>query len=302
MGGNELIALLSNNLPVIQSCVGPITGALIAAFFLRRNTKVQEFEKIKAGKFSEVINDLLDSGKMTYTEFCKADNYLKIAELADETVKKGQYEDKSKLYEFDWFVRFYEAAGNISDEKMQVFWAKLLAGEIVNPNSFSLKTIDVLKNLRQKDAELFAKVCSHSTFHNKVFFLPHYDKYLKVCNVDYSEILSLSELGLINADGTLQLTLRLPQRNSTFFPGRDSVLLIENGKDATFDFVLNIYPFTEVGAQLAKLQNYLATTEDFILLSKELPRGEKIEIKVHPVVNQENDCNFYDNTINLLEK
>ena len=302
MGGNELIALLSNNLPVIQSCVGPITGALIAAFFLRRNTEVQEFEKLKAGKFSEVINDLLASGKMTYTEFYKADNFLKIAELADETVKREQHEDKSKLYEFDWFVRFYEAAGNISGEKMQVFWAKLLAGEIVNPSNFSLKTIDVLKNLRQSDAELFAKVCSHSTFHNKVFFLPHYENFLKECKVNYSEILYLSELGLINADGTLQLTLRLPQRANTFFPGRNSVLFIENGKDTTFDFKVNVYPFTEVGAQLAKLQECIATTEDLILLSKELLREEKVEIKVHPVVNQENGCNVYDNTVNLLEK
>ena len=115
MNGNELIALFSNCIPVINSCVGPITGALIAAFFMRRNTEVQELEKLKAGKFSEVINDLLDSGKMTYTEFSKANNFLKIAELADENVKREQYENKSKLYEFDWFVRFYEAAGNISD-------------------------------------------------------------------------------------------------------------------------------------------------------------------------------------------
>ncbi len=301
MNGNELIAMFSNSIPVISSCAGPIAGALIAAFFMRRNAGVQEFEKLKAGKFLAVINDLLDSGKMTYTEFYKANNFLKIAELADEVVKREQYEDRSKLYEFDWFVRFYEAAGNISDEKMQVFWSKLLAGEIVNPKKYSLKTIDVLKNLRQSDAELFAKVCSHSTFHNKVFFLPNYGNYLKECKVDYSEILSLSELGLINAAGAIKYTLRLPQRSGVLFPGKDSGLFIENGKNTTFDLIFNVYPFTEVGVQLAQLQDCLAQSEDFILLSKELVKNENINVKVHPMIKGENGFNFYDNTINLLE-
>ena len=302
MNGNELIALLSSNLSVFQTCVGPIAGALIAAFFMRRNTEVEEFEKLKAGKFSEVINDLLKSGKMSYTEFYKANNFLKIAELADDTIKKEKHEYKSELYEFDWFVRFYEAAGNISDVKMQVFWSKLLAGEIVNPNSYSLKTIDVLKNIRQKDAELFAKVCSHSTFHSKVFFLPNYKNYLKECSVDYSEILYLSELGLINAAGTLELTLRLPQNTYTVLPGRESVFLIKNGKEKSFDFKLAIYPFTEVGIQLAQLQDNLVTTNDLILLSKEFLREEKMEIKVHPIINKENDSIIFDDTINLLER
>ena len=63
-------------------------------------------------------------------------------------------------YDFDWFIRFYEAVGNISNQEMQEKWAKILAGEISKPASFSLSTIDALKNMGQKDAILFEKICN----------------------------------------------------------------------------------------------------------------------------------------------
>ena len=66
MNGTELIAFLSRNLDSIGSAVGPVASALFTAIFLRHNIKTDEFEKIKAGKFKEVADDLLTSGKMTY--------------------------------------------------------------------------------------------------------------------------------------------------------------------------------------------------------------------------------------------
>ena len=84
MNGTEIIIFLANNLQSVASVVGPVAGALFTAIFLRHNTKANEFEKIKAGQFEEVANDLLASGKMTYTEYYKANNFLKVAKKADE--------------------------------------------------------------------------------------------------------------------------------------------------------------------------------------------------------------------------
>ncbi|PZO24321.1 MAG: hypothetical protein DCE86_16775, partial [Flavobacteriaceae bacterium] len=38
---------------------------------------------------------------------------------------------------------------------MQKIWSKILAGEFKSPNSFSLKTLDFLKNLSKDEATLF---------------------------------------------------------------------------------------------------------------------------------------------------
>ena len=43
---------------------------------------------------------------------------------------------------------------------MQGIWAKVLAKEMSEPDSFSYKTLDVLKNMTSKDFYLFEKLCS----------------------------------------------------------------------------------------------------------------------------------------------
>ena len=44
----------------------------------------------------------------------------------------------------DWFQFYCELVQNISTHSMQKLWAKILAGEISNPGSFSLKTHNFL--------------------------------------------------------------------------------------------------------------------------------------------------------------
>ena len=83
MEGTEIISYLLTNAPAIWSGLGPVVGSLITVLFLRKNTSTTEFEKIKAGKFDEVLDDLLSSGHLTYTELYKANNFLKIAKKAN---------------------------------------------------------------------------------------------------------------------------------------------------------------------------------------------------------------------------
>ena len=162
MNTTEIISYLSTNAPAIWSGIGPVVGSLITVLFLRKNTATTEFEKIKSGKFGDVLDDLLSSGHLTYTEFYKANNFLKIAKKADEYYSQNSHTESAGCFEFDWLIRYYEAVGNISDENMQDLWAKILAGEINAPSSYSLKTIDILRNMRKCDVELFTIICKYS--------------------------------------------------------------------------------------------------------------------------------------------
>lgn len=201
MNGTEIITFLSNNLDTISSAVGPVAGALFTAIFLRHNTKTDEFEKIKTGQFKEVADDLLASGKMTYTEYYKANNFLTVAKKADGYYREHPRLEEKGTYDFDWFMRFFEAVGNVSDETMQNLWAKILAREIAQPSTFSLKTVDVMRNLSKRDAELFIKVCSHSFISSATnYFLPNEDEFIEYVGIQYADIMKLSELGLIFND------------------------------------------------------------------------------------------------------
>jgi hypothetical protein len=123
--------------------------------FLRGNTQRAEFEKIKMGKVQEAVDDLVKSHELTLTELVKCKNLLRIAELADKEYKnkESKHETGTKHeFDFDWFLRFFEGAGNISNEDMQLIWARILAGEVQKKGAFSLRTLETLRNMSQSEA------------------------------------------------------------------------------------------------------------------------------------------------------
>jgi len=59
----------------------------------------------------------------------------------------------------DWAAQFFEHCQDVSDEQMQVVWSKILAGEVAQPCSFSMRTLHAVKMLRSGDANTFTAYC-----------------------------------------------------------------------------------------------------------------------------------------------
>lgn len=60
----------------------------------------------------------------------------------------------------DWFQQYCDLVLNISNQTMQQLWAKILAGEIGQPGSFSLKTLFLLQRMSFKEALALQKAAS----------------------------------------------------------------------------------------------------------------------------------------------
>ncbi len=284
----------------MSSAVSPVAGALFTAIFLRHNTKTDEFEKIKAGQFKEVANDLLMSGKMTYTEYYKANNFLMVAKKADNYYKEHPRIEEQGMYDFDWFVRFFEAVGNVSDETMQNLWAKILAGEIARPSTFSLKAIDVMRNLSKRDAELFIKVCSHSFMSSVTnIYLPNEDEYIESVGIQYTDIMKLSELGLIFNDATITLNINLSTQPLILVNTHDLIMLMTSASGNSEKISIRQYPFTEVGKELSALISESVSEEDFLRYSQVLSHNKTYKISVHKVIKWNDDSVEYNRT-NLI--
>lgn len=180
---NSLVEIIDKALPMVQSGIPAITGGFITAMFLRGNTRRQEFEKIKMGKINEAINDLVDNRELTLTELMKCRNLLKIAKMADEEYTKDYKRDntESPIFDFDWFLRFFESAGNISNEDMQKLWAKVLCEEYKKPNSYSYRTLEKLYHLSKNEALLFKASADLriETPYNEVFVLSSEETFSK---------------------------------------------------------------------------------------------------------------------------
>jgi hypothetical protein len=59
----------------------------------------------------------------------------------------------------DWVSRFFRECQDVSDKQMQLIWARILAGEVGRPGTFSPGTLSVVRDLTKSDADHFAKLC-----------------------------------------------------------------------------------------------------------------------------------------------
>lgn len=85
---------------------------------------------------------------------------------------KGKQVDGNPV-DKDWVIQFFESAENVSDEEMQIIWARLLAGEVQQPGTFSKRAIHALKLMSAREAEALKALVDYSIKNeNGEFLLP----------------------------------------------------------------------------------------------------------------------------------
>lgn len=111
----------------------------------------------------------------------------------------------------DWTARFFNEVQDISSEEMQTLWSKVLAGEVERPGSTAIHTLDILRNLDQRAAQLFKTLCSLSlafrvdpneVVDSRVLSLGKNagDNSLEAFGLGFAELNVLNEHGLIISD------------------------------------------------------------------------------------------------------
>ncbi|MEZ0484318.1 DUF2806 domain-containing protein [Fibrella aquatica] len=138
-------------------------------------------------------------GSIIQQQLYKIGNLEAVIETAAEQLSQEDTPVSEAPVDSDWMARFFANAGEVSHEEMQKLWGRVLAGEIVKPGKFSLRTLEVLKNLSRKEAELINKVANYSLDipGRSVLFgqLSDFNRSNKW--ITYSELLYLSEIGII---------------------------------------------------------------------------------------------------------
>lgn len=169
-------------------------------------------------------------------------------------------DEKVKL-DTDWLARFIDCAQDVSDDEMRLLWAKILSGELSKSNSISVMTLETLRNMSKRDAEIFHKLTSYSlvdnegggTFipNNGVFINDNYktDEYY---GISYDELLWMEELRLINLNAGLEINFNKEGDHSrvetTLSCGKLSIVIYSD-----YEVTIPCYVYTRVGAQLHSL-------------------------------------------------
>jgi hypothetical protein len=100
-----------------------------------------------------------------------------------------------------WTIRFLGYAEGMADPYLQELWGKVLAGEIEQPGSYSLRTLDVLSAMTQKEAEWFVAACKYIVWTPNDLFVPRDIKsFLSGSALTYRGFSELAEIGLFHQD------------------------------------------------------------------------------------------------------
>jgi len=159
---------------MLASAVVPrVVQTVLAALIPQIREIPDALEQIQNGDFYGLVNSIASANAMSYWERWKwLTRRLPIAEMANDFLHSSNcsrndsrassdYENTddeprvSANFDIDWFIEFFEYAGNISDEHMKELWAKVLAGKISNPTSTSKRILRTMMELSEKEVIIF---------------------------------------------------------------------------------------------------------------------------------------------------
>jgi uncharacterized repeat protein (TIGR03899 family) len=163
----------------------------------------------------------------------------------------------------DWFQQYCDLVLNISNQTMQQLWAKILAGEIGQPGSFSLKTLFLLQRMSFKEALALQKAAS-LTCRVRLQDSGHiYFGYVRKPSGRSRAVLNLSQFGLtfpqILSLIDLNLLHQIEIESGELIPEQSLQLQYHQHqltcKAKHSGVVLQYYKFTAVGVELLPLLN-----------------------------------------------
>ncbi|ALB56169.1 Membrane-fusion protein [Cronobacter universalis NCTC 9529] len=179
--------------------------------------------------------------------------------IAEEILSTDQTEPTTEQIEDDWLYRWRDSASTSSSEKLQELWGRILAGEMKSPGSYSLRTIDFIKNLTQKEAtqiqKLFSFVFFGNIIKNKEIGEDFNNEYLKE-QLRFGFLSEMQALGVISGVESFGLTSTFKSLKEEefyhFYIYNDKVMQITHN-DPKKELILGVIILTPLGHELRSL-------------------------------------------------
>lgn len=169
-----------------------------------------------------------------------------VLELGNQTVESSDDVDE------DWLNRFFNIVEDVSDEQLQSLWAKILAGEILQPHSHSLRLLEFLRNISKDELDLILKIMPFITG-NKIF---NDDSVLSKFDINYGLILKLDEIGILNSSAIISQNYDLNNNEqASLFDNREIICLVNNKSSEKKNISIPVFTVNEIGLKLQKLSN-----------------------------------------------
>ena len=177
--------------------ISNVTGIVFGPYKEKQKSKINFLEEINKRE------DLSSFEKMAITSNYKKmlkeyNNQTNIVNKAVEMLSEPIEQHELQELDENWIMNYMDCCKNICDEELQVIWAKILAGEFEQPGRISLNTLDKMKMISKKDAELFMKISEFIMRTGNKYFILADKEILEKYDIIFEDIIALDEIGLIN--------------------------------------------------------------------------------------------------------
>ncbi len=153
----------------------------------------------------------------------------------------------------DWIMNFFDKCRIVSDDDMQLLWARILSSEANSPGAFSRRTVNSLGSLDKSDAQLFIKLCSFVLLLDNAPSSFVYDTEASIYNdqqINYSSLAHLDDIGLLSFGSLAGYKfLKLPKQIIISYFGTTLTLELKNAEDNELEF--GKVRLTSIGQELS---------------------------------------------------
>ena len=246
----------------------------------RTNAEIERRERLSE-------SDIRIQNRLMAQERMRQKNIDDVVDIAANQLKGEKEVPKDKI-SVDWATRFFNTIQDISDEEMKLIWGKLLAGEIKTPGSYSLRAIELLKNLTSEEALLFTEASKFALRRSHEIIIIQSDKINNDFGLTFDKILTLTDAGLLKPiiDTAIDLSPLNGAEEVIFTYGNYAVKAIvkSEGQIAT-------YIYTTAGSQIFKLIDTLEVNLDYLKKVLKSVSNENVRFQVYKITkwNSEND-------------
>lgn len=247
-----------------------------------------DIEKVQ---YLETINE-----RLVAKEIKRQKNIENVVTVAGNILQTEKTVSEEPVNE-DWATRFFDIAQDVSDDEMQNLWGQILAGEIKHSQSYSLRTLEILRNMTKDEAEIFQKVAQFALLQGDAFIYSSNDVLNKL-GVPYSSIAKLVEIGLLQSGDFVSRNYFSDKTKKVvhgIIYGNLVVLVNQKANAPKISFEIRL--FTTPGKELLKLVNIKPNIEYIQEFAKKIKNDDVLVNYAEFISLEANGCVSYQEPV-----
>lgn len=172
----------------------------------------------------------------------------------------------------DWLHRWHEFAGSVSKDQLHELWGRVLTGEVKTPGTYSLRTLNFIKDLSTDEANLISRFSPFVG--TDLQFVWVETTSLEKYGFPFKDAIALADLGIVsNINPAASKPLTFETGKITLFQfGSKKVIAVTPTADKDVKVALSVWSISKLGLEVLSLCAGTPNTEYLAAYAAKLKR------------------------------